>query len=341
MIRLGVIGNGRIAARFVKSAKLVPEVQIVCIYNPRKSSAEAFVAKNGIGMATDEWEILLSRVDAVYIASPHATHVDYARRALLGGKHVFCEKPMAFFGKEASELFSMASERGLVLMEAVKTAYAPGYMHLIETAKSGKIGAVRDVEACFTKLTDPAGRELTDTVYGGALIELGTYVLLPVIELFGEDPGDVMFYSVKDAKGLDLFTKVHLGYEEGFGLGKVGLGVKSEGELIISGTKGYLYAKAPWWLTREFEIRYEDPNERERHTFEFEGDGLHYELQAFVKEIQTDRRDDSRRKRLSIAFAAVMERFLCSRSPADQKWFRQTKRDGLGSAGNMLGSHQL
>ena len=95
MIRLGVIGNGRIAARFVKSAKLVPEVQIVCIYNPRKSSAEAFVAKNGIGMATDEWEILLSRVDAVYIASPHATHVDYARRALLGGKHVFCEKPMA------------------------------------------------------------------------------------------------------------------------------------------------------------------------------------------------------------------------------------------------------
>lgn len=313
MIRLGVIGTGRIATRFLKDAELVPEVQIVCIYNPRKSSAEAFAAKNGVGMATDKWEILLSLVDAVYIASVHATHVDYARRALLEGKHVLCEKPMAFSGKEASELFSLASERGLVLVEAVKTAYCPGYMHLIETAKSGKIGTVRDVEACFTKLTDPAGRELTETLYGGALIELGTYVLLPAIELFGAHPEDVMFYSVKDAKGLDLFTKVHLGYEEGFGLGKVGLGVKSEGELIISGTKGYLYAKAPWWLTREFEVRYENPNERESYAFEFAGDGLHYELRAFVKEIQTNRRDDSKRKRMSIAFAEIMERFLRSR----------------------------
>lgn len=313
MIRLGVIGTGRIAARFVRDAGLVPETQIVCIYNPRISSAEVFAEKNGIGAATDEWESLLSLVDAVYIASPHDTHVDYVRRGLLGGKHVLCEKPMAFSGDEASELFSLASARGLVLMEAVKTAYCPGYMSLTETVKSGKIGAVRDVEACFTKLTDPAGRELSDPVYGGSLVELGTYVMLPMIDIFGGHPTDVKFHSVKDAKGIDLFTKVHLGYGEGFGLGKVGLGVKSEGELIVSGTKGYLYAKAPWWLTREFEVRYENPNERERYTFEFEGDGLHYELRAFLKEIEADRRDDSERKRMSVAFAGIMEQFLRSR----------------------------
>lgn len=310
MIRLGVIGTGRIAARFVRDAGLVPEVQTACVYNPHTGSADAFANAQGIGMATDDWERLLSAVDAVYVASPHGTHVDYVKRALLGGKHVLCEKPMAFSGDEAAELFALASKRGLVLMEAVKTKYAPGFRHLIGTAKSGKIGAVRDVEACFTKLTDPAGRELSDPVYGGSLIELGTYVLLPMFELFGEHPGKVQFHSLRDGNGKDLFTKICLEYEAGLGLGKVGLGVKSEGELIISGTKGYLYAKAPWWLTREYELRYEDPNQRERFTFPFESDGLQYELRAFVDEIRSDRRDDSDRKGMSVAFAAIMGQFM-------------------------------
>lgn len=310
MIRLGVIGTGRIAQRFVRDAGLVPEIQIACIYNPHRESAEVFAGKHGAGMATDDWQQLLAAVDAVYIASPHGTHVDYARRALRGGKHVLCEKPMAFSEAEAEELFSLASQCGLILMEAVKTAYCPGYRHLIETARSGKIGEVRDVEACFTKLTDPAGRELIDSVYGGSLIELGTYVLLPMYGLFGEHPKNVQFHSVRDENGKDLFTKICLEYEAGFGLGKVGLGVKSEGELIISGTKGYLYAKAPWWLTREYELRFENPDERERFTFEFESDGLQYELRAFVDEIQSGRRDDRERKRMSVSFAAIMERFL-------------------------------
>lgn len=310
MIRLGVIGTGRIAARFVRDAGFVPEAQIVCVYNPHKSSAGAFAEKNGIGMATDDWERLLSCIDAVYIASPHETHVDYAQRALLSGKHVLCEKPMAFSRAEAEGLFSLAAERQLVLMEAVKTAYCPGFLQLLEVAKSGKIGVVRDVEACFTKLTDPAGRELTDSVYGGSMIELGTYVLLPMLALFGEAPREVQFHSVKDEKGIDLFTKIYLSYDAGFGLGKVGLGVKSEGELIVSGTKGYIYAKAPWWLTREFELRYENPNERDRYTFEFESDGLQYELRAFVKEICTGSPAHGKRACLSTAFAAAMEWFL-------------------------------
>ena len=310
MIRIGVIGTGRIAARFVRDAGLVAKVRIACIYNPRINSARAFARTHGIELATDAWEQLMPAVDAVYIASPHGTHVDYTRRALQENKHVLCEKPMAFSRADATGLFSMASERGLVLMEAVKTAYCPGYRRLIETGKSGKIGEVRDVEACFTKLTDPAGRELTDPVYGGSLIELGTYVLLPMIGLFGEAVKQMRFHSIWDENGNDLFTKIDLDYETGFGLGKVGLGVKSEGELIVSGTKGYLYAKAPWWLTKEFELRYENPNEREHFTFEFESDGLQYELRAFVEEIQSKRRDDCERKRMSIAFASVMERFL-------------------------------
>ncbi len=310
MIRLGVIGTGRIAARFMQDIELVPEIQAVCIYNPHIGSAKRFAGTYQVGLASDDWEQFLSEVDAVYIASPHETHVSYAQKALQKQKHVLCEKPMAFSRTEAEDLFAIAKEKRLVLMEAIKTAYCPGFNGLLETAGSGVIGTVRDVEACFTRLTDPAGRERTDPVYGGSVIEYGTYVLLPMVKIFGGNPKDVQFQSIKDEKGVDLFTKINLFYEQGFGLGKTGVGVKSEGELIISGTKGYIYVKAPWWMTKEFEVRFEDPGKKEIHTYEYERSGLQYELQAFVKEIQAHKKEYEAKEHMSIAIAGVMEKFF-------------------------------
>ena len=94
----------------------------------------------------------MKEVDAIYIASPHQTHYEYAKRALEQGKHVLCEKPLAFKRAEAEELFAIAREHGVVLLEAIKTAYCPGFVQLVGIAKSGVIGRICDVEACFTDL---------------------------------------------------------------------------------------------------------------------------------------------------------------------------------------------
>ena len=117
MIRLGVIGTGRIAARFMQDIELVPEIQAVCIYNPHIGSAKRFAGTYQVGLASDDWEQFLSEVDAVYIASPHETHVSYAQKALQKQKHVLCEKPMAFSRTEAEDLFAIAKEKRLVLMD--------------------------------------------------------------------------------------------------------------------------------------------------------------------------------------------------------------------------------
>ncbi len=70
---------------------------------------------------------------------------------------------------------------------------------------------------------------------------------------------------------------------------KVGRGVKSEGELVISGTKGYIYVPAPWWKTDYFEVRYEDPADNKRYFYQLDGEGLRYELVSFLRSIQTGR----------------------------------------------------
>lgn len=285
IIRIGIIGTGRIANRFVPEAQTVKEIQIASVYNPRMESAAAFAERHRLSEYTDDWEAFCASIDAAYVAAPHDTHYGYVRQLLIRGKHVLCEKPLCFSGEEARELFELANRQKLVLMEAVKTAYCPGFCKLLEVAQSGIIGEIKDVEACFTKLSDPFGRELNSKQYAGSFYELGTYALLPAIKLLGK-PAAVQFQCIRCGKqNTDGFTKAYLTYENAFALAKTGLSVKSEGCLIVSGTKGYILAESPWWLTQKFQVRFDDPNQIEEYTATFEGQGLRYELQNFAQKI--------------------------------------------------------
>lgn len=313
-IRIGIIGTGRIAKRFVQDANRVEQAEISCIYNPHITSAKRFSKENGDIFYTDKLAELYERTDGVYIASPHATHVDYAMDMLKHGKHVLCEKPMAFRKEEVQQLTAYAKAQNCVLQEAVKTSFCPGFLAMMEVAKSGKIGEIRDVEACFTKLIPENLRELTDMQYGGSMTELGSYVLLPILRLLGTDYKKVTFHSIPGANGLDLYTRVIVDYAQGIGIGKIGLGVKSEGNLVISGTKGYIYADAPWWLTKKFEVRYEDPNQRDTYEYPYEGAGLWYELEEFCRRIQGEKEQTiGITPEESMAIADMMEQFLQQR----------------------------
>ena len=311
--RLGIIGTGRIANRFATDAWQGLDVQLSAVYNPNVKSAEDFCQRHDIPLGTDNWTIFMEQIDAAYIASPTSTHSDYTRRLLEGGKHVLCEKPMLLKECEARELFAIARARNLVLMEAIKTAYCPGFVALLEVVKEGRIGEVRDVEACFTKLVDPNLRELLDRECGGSLTEVGTYGCFAVLKILGSDYGKMQFAVQRNAHGMDIFTKVFFEYKSGnqTGLVKAGLGVKSEGELIISGTQGYILVQAPWWLTKHFEVRYEDCNKRDVYDYPFEGNGLQYELQYFLNRTQQKNTGDPNDTvQESIVLAGIMEQFL-------------------------------
>ena len=308
--RIGIIGTGRIANRFVVEAKLVSGVSVQGVYNPHTESASRFADKWEINMYGDIKEFYES-VDVVYIASPHETHYGYSKAALEHGKHVLCEKPMVLRQKQAEELFRYARERKLILFEGIKTAYCPGFHKLLGIACSGMIGSIRNVEACFTKLEPENSRELTDCIYGGSFTELGSYVMLPVLKIFGKDYEDIRFETIRNEKGLDIFTKVSLRYPEGIATATCGLGVKSEGRLLISGTKGYLVAEAPWWKTVYFEVHYENQERVDKYSETFLGDGLRYEISDFLSMINGNYNNEFKLTRgESMALAEIMERFM-------------------------------
>ncbi len=308
VIRLGVIGSGRIAARFVAEARYVSGVSVEGVFSRRFSTAKAFAEKLELEHASETLPELFESVDAVYIASPHGTHYEYARQALEAGIHVLCEKPMTLTRAQTAELFELATERGLVLLEAVKTAFGPGFQRMVAVARSGSIGQIRSVDATFTKLVDH-GREL-EGPEGGSISELATYPLLAVIKLLGTDYTGIRTQSFRpEGSEVELFSRIDLTYPHAIASARTGIGVKAEGELVVAGTRGYVHVPAPWWLTEYFETRFENSSQNKKYYYKFDGDGLRYELAEFALMIRSGSRESFKlRAAESIAMAEIIER---------------------------------
>ena len=308
--RIGIIGTGRITGRFLMEAKSVSGVSIQGAYNPHKESCERFSKKYAID-AFKSLEDLYKKTEIVYVASPHETHYMYVKDALEHDKHVICEKPLVLSKEQATELFELAKQHQKILFEGIKTAYCPGFTKLMDVARSGLIGNIRYVDACFTKLEDTETRELTDTKYGGSFLELGSYCLLPVMKLLGCEYEEVTFDSIYGTGQIDIFTKASLKFAKGLATITCGLGVKSEGRLLIAGTKGYIVVEAPWWKTTYFEVHYEDASKVEKYSERFLGDGLRYEISDMLNQINGNQKSEFKLTRKeSVTMAGIVEEFL-------------------------------
>ncbi|MCM1956751.1 Gfo/Idh/MocA family oxidoreductase [Bacteroides uniformis] len=309
-INIGIIGTGRIAKRFVPESKYVNGVEITAVYNPELSEANTFAERLGIKGSYDDINSFLEEIDAVYIASPHLTHYKYIKQALLFGKHVLCEIPMVLSGDEARELYELAQMRNLVLLEASKTAFSPAWNHLLVLVKSGVIGDVMDVKASLSKLVSGDVRELDVNQAGGSMTELSSFPLMSIVKLLGTDYVELNFHS-KMVKGIDVFTQGVINYNNATSSITLGLGVKTEGNLVISGTKGYVLVPSPWWLTNYFEIRFEDQNLNQKYFYAWQGEGLRYEIQEFASMIVQGRGSSYKLSRVeSIAIAGIIEEYI-------------------------------
>ncbi len=306
--RIGIIGSGRIAHRFVPETKVVNGAEVTAVLNPDKDKAAAFGKVHRLDAFSD-FDDFIKLIDVVYVASPHLTHYDYAKSSLLAGKHVLCEIPFTLSKDEALELYRLAEENNLVLMEASKTAYCPAFGHIITLIKSGIIGDVVDVKASLSKMVEPPTRELDAMQAGGAITEHAPLTIMAIVRLLGIDWIDVGFHTKKE-KGVDIYPKGIINYPHATSSFTLGIGVKTEGNLVISGTKGYVYVPAPWWLTSYFEVRYEDQRKNKKYFYSYDGEGLRYEIQEFLSMIVNNRRSCYKlRRRESVAIAEIIEKY--------------------------------
>ncbi|ERK38144.1 putative glycerol-3-phosphate cytidylyltransferase [Segatella baroniae F0067] len=290
-LRLGLVGESPILGKIAHESGFVNGMEIGGVYTINDSCLPDKLRL--LSKATLSFDALMEKSDALYIISEPRLHYDQIKQALLRGKHILCESPIAMRVEQWRELTDIARRQGLVLMDSIKTAYSLAYHRLRLLAKSGIIGDIYSVDATCTSLFNFDAYRLGDKLLPewNSICAWGPTALLPIYQLLGTDYSakTIATHLAEDNPDFDLFTKISFVYPHAVASMKVGRGVKSEGELVISGTKGYIYVPAPWWKTDYFEVRYEDPADNKRYFYQLDGEGLRYELVSFLRSIQTGR----------------------------------------------------
>lgn len=284
-IQLGIVGNESILDRFLDEMQFVSGIEVVGYWAEEDSVAPCYKSYKAKDLNRyNFYKQLLEQSDAIYINAPLSQRAGLIEQALDAGKHVLTEFPFCNDYKAAKRLIEIAEKKELILLEGLKTAFCPAFGKLISLVKSGRIGKIMSVEANFTQIL---GDELENQkrITGGSVESLGAYPLLAIFKSLGSDYESVDFITHKE-DGVDTMTRMNFVYKHGMASALVGINAKAEGDLVISGTEGYVYVPAPWWKTEYYEVRYEDINRNSKFFYKFEGEGLRYELVDFVRSIR-------------------------------------------------------
>lgn len=289
VVRLGLVGESPILNKIERESQFVNGLETGKVFSFNdKYLTDTLKADD---KKSSSFQTLLDDSDALYIISAPEQHYTQIKEALLQGKHVLCESPITMDMEQWKELKQIAQDNGTVLMDGIKTAYSVAYYRLLLLAKCGIIGNIVSVDATCTSLVDfdPTQDSKKSLYEWNSICAWGPTALLPIFQLLGTDyiNKQIATHFLDEAKRYDAFTKISFLYPHAVASLKVGQGVKSEGELIISGTKGYIYVPAPWWKTDYFEVRYENPQNNKRYFYQLDGEGLRYELLSFLKAIRT------------------------------------------------------
>ena len=310
VLSLGMVGYSPFLKKFYNESKFVNAVDVVGICVPTSGTLPEL--QEGLEIYTTNYQELLSHVDAVYLHSHPENHYAECKMALEQGKHVLCESPVAMKLKEYEGLLQLAKRNNCILMEAIRTAYITAYSRMLLLLKSGKIGEVVAVDATCTSLTSE--ENVGNNKKWGALEAWGPTTLLPIFQILGTDYEKMNVFTLKDEAERDIFTKLDFTYERATATIKVGTGVKSEGELLILGTKGYVYVPAPWWKTDYFELRYENPANNKRYFYQLEGEGIRYELVELANAVRNGKPDFYINHSVTKGIAKVMEEYLLQKA---------------------------
>lgn len=284
-LRIGTIGANGLCNKFVREMEYVNGVE----YN--------------------EFNKDYSNIDALYIATLPENHYCDVKNALEHKKHVICESPLATTKRQCEELLHIAEDNNVILVDGIKTAYSTAYERMLVLAKSGQIGEIVSVDATCTSNRISENSDLT--MEQNSICAWGPTAMLPIFQLMGVNPvkTDIVTRLINIERNFDGFTRISFEFDKAVASIKIAKAAKSEGELVITGTKGYIYIPAPWWKTDYFEIRYESQNENKKYFYQLDGEGIRYEIVDFARAVEMGKKSYYLKNDISVAIATVIEKF--------------------------------
>ncbi len=308
IMKVGILGVDSVAERFFAAGKAVSGMEFGPVYEADSQKLNKFCRGKSVLERKESVADVLECCDAVFINTPPNEHYEQILAALDAGCHVICYPPMFLTVEQANECYRRADEAELVLFEAMKTLYFPAFEHMLLLIKSGVIGSVKDIDVSCSQVPENM-EQVAKNKYLGSLYDWGSAALLPIIKVYEAECESCDLTSFRK-EDFSYFTRGFLRYPNATASIRVGKGMKVEGELVITGTKGYLYVPAPWWRTEYFEIRSEDLRNVKKYYYSYEGDGFRYMIYSFLHSINDPERCSIQHTRQEVLRAtSVLERF--------------------------------
>jgi predicted dehydrogenase len=284
MLNFGILGCGGIADRFCNVLRKEPGAAIRAVAARDADKAAAFRDRHRAARSCSYAELVRdSGVDIVYIATVHSHHYEQIKLCLVNGKHVLCEKPMVLHGAQARECFALARQKNLFLMEAMWVRCNPCVREATRWVREGLIGEVKLIKAdfCYASRYVPESRIYNPALAGGALYDVGVYVIEFATGILGENPSHISGALQYAPTGADVTTSVSLGFPCGAVASlNCAVNVSLPSTALIYGTGGYIQLD-DFWRTHDA-TRYDNAgNIAEHFHAEFE-DGFSYQIQHVV-----------------------------------------------------------
>ena len=247
----GILGPGSIATKFATDLKNLPDARLAAVGSRSKERAQAFAEQYGGERAYGSYVEMIDdpHVDIVYVSTPHPFHMEHTLLCLERGKAVLCEKPMEADASRVERMIAAADKKGLFLMEAMWTRYAPVVVQVRQWLSEGRIGDVRmlTVDFGFRSGWNPQGRLLNPELAGGAILDVGVYVVSMAYMVMGKEPKTMYATGHLGATGVDEQTAFMLGYEDGaYAQLSCSVRAASPQEMRIMGTEGSIHVPAFW-----------------------------------------------------------------------------------------------
>ena len=293
-MKWGIIGPGNIAHDFVNDFKHLSSLQqVVSVFNYRKKSAREFATEFGVAEIFTDLESFVTGTTAeiIYVATPHTKHFEEVKACLNAGMHVLCEKPLGINRMQYEELYKLAAEKKVYLMEGMWLRFLPHITRLLEQVNSGSIGKVLSVKAsmCFNAPDDPNSRYFDPELGGGSLLDLGIYTVFLGILLLGK-PDIIKAVGHLTDQGIDDTCSILFGYNDGrHAILESSLLYNTDQPAVVIGDKGQINILNPWFEKSGGLEIHRDNQEIEKWPSEWAGHGLQFEADAVINDIREGR----------------------------------------------------
>ena len=214
----GILAPGKIAHKFADGLKVLSRANLKSVGSRNLTKAQEFAQKYGASTCYGSYEELAAdpEIDIIYIATPHAFHMENTLLCLENGKAVLCEKPLAINSAQIKRMINQSRSKQCFLMEALWSRFLPHIVRTKELIDEGRIGDVRQmrIDFGFQANYDPHSRLFNPDLGGGALLDIGIYPLFMARYLMGA-PREVQAQVELASTGVDATSKVNLGFDHG------------------------------------------------------------------------------------------------------------------------------